>query len=136
MNLKTLGNGLKITSGFSTALWVVGLILGNIYLVALAIVILIIIIPVVYSKRDKLDEMFKGKDDLIIEDERTHLINEKASNMAFGISLGIIFYLGVVIVALRNSYPQLTLAGYTLFAVTALVLVIYFLSTVYYNRKY
>ncbi|HHY00477.1 MAG TPA: DUF2178 domain-containing protein [Methanothermobacter sp.] len=136
MNLKTLGNGLKITSGFSTALWVVGLILGNIYLVALAIVILIIIIPVVYSKRDKLDEMFKGKDDLIIEDERTHLINEKASNMAFGISLGIIFYMGVAIVALRNSYPQLTLAGYTLFAVTALVLVIYFLSTVYYNRKY
>lgn len=136
MNLKTLGNGLKITSGFSTALWVVGLILGNIYLVVLAIVILIIIIPVVYSKRDKLDEMFKGKDDLIIEDERTHLINEKASNMAFGISLGIIFYLGVVIVALRNSYPQLTLAGYTLFAVTALVLVIYFLSTVYYNRKF
>jgi uncharacterized membrane protein len=136
MNLKTLGNGLKITSGFSTALWVVGLILGNIYLVVLAIVILIIIIPVVYSKRDKLDEMFKGKDDLIIEDERTHLINEKASNMAFGISLGIIFYVGVAIVALRNSYPQLTLAGYTLFAVTALVLVIYFLSTVYYNRKY
>lgn len=136
MNLKTLGNGLKITSGFSTALWVVGLILGNIYLVALAIVILIIIIPVVYSKRDKLDEMFKGKDDLIIEDERTHLINEKASNMAFGISLGIIFYVGVAIVALRNSYPQLTLAGYTLFAVTALVLAIYFLSTVYYNRKY
>jgi len=80
--------------------------------------------------------MFKGKDDLIIEDERTHLINEKASNMAFGISLGIIFYVGVAIVALRNSYPQLTLAGYTLFAVTALVLVIYFLSTVYYNRKY
>ncbi|MDD3754535.1 MAG: DUF2178 domain-containing protein [Methanobacterium sp.] len=136
MNLKTLGNGLKITSGFSTALWVVGLILGNIYLVVLAIVILIIIIPVVYSKRDKLDEMFKGKDDLIIEDERTHLINEKASNMAFGISLGIIFYVGVAIVALRNSYPQLTLAGYTLFAVTALVLVIYFLSTVYYNRKF
>jgi len=136
MDLKTLGNALKIISGFSTALWVVGLILGNIYLVALAIVILIIIIPVVYSKRDKLDEMFKGKDDLIIEDERTHLINEKASNMAFGISLGIIFYLGVVIVALRNSYPQLTLAGYTLFAVTALVLAIYFLSTVYYNRKY
>lgn len=136
MDLKTLGNALKIISGFSTALWVVGLILGNIYLVVLAIVILIIIIPVVYSKRDKLDEMFKGKDDLIIEDERTHLINEKASNMAFGISLGIIFYVGVAIVALRNSYPQLTLAGYTLFAVTALVLVIYFLSTVYYNRKY
>ena len=136
MNLKTLGNALKITSGFITALWVVGLIVGNISLVALAIVMLFVIIPVVYVKRDKLDEMFKGKDDLIIEDERTHLINEKASNMAFGISLGIIFYLGVVIVALRNSYPQLTLAGYTLFAVTALVLAIYFLSTVYYNRKY
>ena len=37
MNLKTLGNALKITSGFITALWVVGLIVGNIYLVALAI---------------------------------------------------------------------------------------------------
>ncbi|HHT19388.1 MAG: DUF2178 domain-containing protein [Euryarchaeota archaeon] len=136
MNLKTLGNALKITSGFITALWVVGLIVGNIYLVALAIVMLIIIIPVVYAKRDKLDEMFKGKDDLIIEDERTRLIYEKASNMALGISLAIIIYAGVVIVALRNSYPQFTLVGYTLFAVTALFLVIYFLSTVYYKRKY
>ena len=97
---------------------------------------LIIIIPVVYAKRDKLDEMFKGKDDLIIEDERTRLIYEKASNMALGISLAIIIYAGVVIVALRNSYPQFTLVGYTLFAVTALFLVIYFLSTVYYKRKY
>ena len=136
MNLKTSGNALKITSGFITALWVVGLIVGNIYLVALAIVMLIIIIPVVYAKRDKLDEMFKGKDDLIIEDERTRLIYEKASNMALGISLAIIIYAGVVIVALRNSYPQFTLVGYTLFAVTALFLVIYFLSTVYYKRKY
>ncbi|OPZ93244.1 MAG: hypothetical protein BWY74_01205 [Firmicutes bacterium ADurb.Bin419] len=134
--MKTLGNALKITSGFITALWVVGLIVGNIYLVALAIVMLIIIIPVVYAKRDKLDEMFKGKDDLIIEDERTRLIYEKASNMALGISLAIIIYAGVVIVALRNSYPQFTLVGYTLFAVTALFLVIYFLSTVYYKRKY
>ncbi|HOI39095.1 MAG TPA: DUF2178 domain-containing protein [Methanobacterium sp.] len=136
MNLKTLGNALKITSGFITALWVVGLIVGNIYLVALAIAMLIVIIPVVYVKRDQLDEMFKGKDDLIIEDERTHLINEKASNMALGISLAIIIYVGVIIVALRNSYPQLTLAGYTLFAVAALFLVIYFLSGIYYRRKY
>lgn len=136
MNLKTLGNALKITSGFITALWVVGLIVGNIYLVLLAIMMLIIIIPVVYVKRDKVDEMFRGKDDHIVEDERTHLINEKASNMAFGISLAIIIYVAVVIVALRNSYPQLTLAGYTLFAVTALFLVIYFLSRVYYNGKY
>lgn len=136
MNLKTLGNALKITSGFITALWVVGLIVGNISLVALAIVMLFVIIPVVYVKRDQLDEMFKGKDDLIIEDERTHLINEKASNMALGISLAIIIYVGVIIVALRNSYPQLTLAGYTLFAVAALFLVIYFLSGIYYRRKY
>jgi len=136
MNLKTLGNALKITSGFITALWVVGLIVGNISLVALAIVMLFVIIPVVYVKRDKLDEMFKGKDDLIIEDERTHLINEKASNMALGISLAIIIYVGVIIVALRNSYPQLTLAGYTLFAVAALFSVIYFLSGIYYRRKY
>ncbi len=136
MNLKTLGNALKITSGFITALWVVGLIVGNISLVALAIVMLFVIIPVVYVKRDKLDEMFKGKDDLIIEDERTHLINEKASNMALGISLAIIIYVGVIIVALRNSYPQLTLAGYTLFAVAALFLVIYSLSGIYYRRKY
>ncbi len=136
MNLKTLGNALKITSGFITALWVVGLILANFYLVLLAIMMLIIIIPVVYVKRDKLDEMFKGKDDPIIEDERTHLINEKASNMALGISLAIIIYVAVVIVALRNTYPQLTLAGYTLFAVAALFLVIYFLSTTYYGRKY
>lgn len=136
MDLKTLGNSLKITSGFITALWVVGLILGNIYLVALAIVMLVVIIPVIYVKRDKLDEMFKGKGDLIFEDERTHLINEKASNMALGISTAVLIYVAVVIVALRNNYPQLSMAGYTLFAVVAFYLVVYFLSRQYYGRKY
>ncbi len=69
---------------------------------------LIIIIPVVYAKRDKLDEMFKGKDDLIIEDERTRLIYEKASNMALGNILGNNHLRGCSNCGIKKQLPQFT----------------------------
>lgn len=136
MNLKNLGIILKITSGFLTALWIVGLILGNIYLVLMAISMLIIIIPVIYFYRNNLKEIFQGDGEIIVEDERTQLINEKAATMTLGIFLAVIIYVAVVIIAVRNNYPQFSMAGYTLFSSAAFCLVLYVISRFYYNRKY
>lgn len=34
------------------------------------------------------------------------LINEKAATMTLGISVAVLIYVAVVVIALRNSYPQ------------------------------
>jgi len=136
VNLHYLGIFLKIVSGFITALWVLGLILGNIYLVLIAILILIIIIPIIYYYRDSLKEIFQGDSEVIIEDERTQLINEKSATMALGVSTAVIIYAAIIMVALRNTYPRFSIVGYTLFTVAAFILVFYAIGRLYYNRKY
>lgn len=137
MNLEKLGLTLKITSGFITALWVVGLIIGNIYLVLLAFILLLtVVMPVIYIYRHNLKEIFQGDPGVIVEDERTRLINDKAATMTLGISVAVLMYVAVVIVALRNSYPQFTLVGYALFVSALFSLLLYFISRAYYNRKY
>ncbi|MDO9045045.1 MAG: DUF2178 domain-containing protein [Methanobacteriaceae archaeon] len=135
MNLKQQGMILKIVSAFATGLWVAGLIIGSIYLVLLAILIVIIEIPIIYLKKDNLKEMFQG-DGNVVEDERTQLINEKASSMTLGIFLAVIFYVGIIILALRDSFPEWTLTGYTLIGSAVSCLAIYMISRVYYSQKY
>ena len=135
MNFKKQGMILKITSAFATGLWVAGLIIGSIYLVLLAILIVIIEIPIIYIKRDYLKEMFQG-DGNVVEDERTQLINEKASTMTLGIFIAVIIYVGIIILALRNSFPEWTLTGYTLIGSAVVCLAIYGISHIYYSRKY
>ncbi|MCK7477110.1 MAG: hypothetical protein M0C28_06065 [Candidatus Moduliflexus flocculans] len=71
MNLKNQGIILKIVSVFVTGLWVAGLIIGSIYLVLLAILIVLVEIPIVYIKRDSLKAMFQESDGKVVEDERT-----------------------------------------------------------------
>ncbi len=127
---------LKILSVFITGLWFAGLILANIYVIALAIILLGAEGIVLYINRDNLKEIFQGDSTAIIEDERTQLINEKASTMTLGILIAVMIYACVIIVALRNSYPQFQQAGYTLFAVAVFCFVLYFSSRAYYMRKY
>ncbi|MDO8871092.1 MAG: DUF2178 domain-containing protein [Methanobacteriaceae archaeon] len=135
MNLKKQGMILKIVSAFVTGLWVAGLIIGSIYLVLLAILVVIIEIPIIYIKRDNLKDMFQG-DGNVVEDERTQLINEKASTMTLGIFIAVIIYVGIIILALRNSFPEWTLTGYTLIGSAVVCLVIYGISRIHYSRKY
>jgi uncharacterized membrane protein len=135
MNFKKQGMILKIVSAFVTGLWVAGLIIGSIYLVLLAILIVIIEIPIIYIKRDNIKEMFQGDGD-VVEDERTQLINEKASSMTLGIFLAVIIYMGIIILALRNSFPEWFLTGYILIGSAVVCLVIYGISRIYYSRKY
>lgn len=127
---------IKILSVFISGLWIAGLILANIYIIILAIVLLIALGIVLYLHRDNLKEIFQGDSTVIVEDERTQLINEKAATMTLGILIAVIIYAGIIIVALRNSYPHLLQAGYIMFAVAFFCFILYFGSRAYYSRKY
>lgn len=127
---------LKILSVFITGLWVAGLILANIYIVLLAIILLMALCVVLYIHKDNLEEIFQKDSKVVVEDERTQLINEKAATMTFGIFVAVIIYVGIIIVALRDSYPQFLQAGYTLFLATVFCFILYFASRAYYNRKF
>lgn len=127
---------IKILSVFITGLWIAGLLLANIYIIILAIVFLIALGTVLYIHRDNLKEIFQKDSNAIVEDERTQLINEKAATMTLGVLIAVIIYAGIIIVALRNSYPQFLQAGYTLFIVALFCFILYFSSRIYYSRKY
>lgn len=121
---------------FITGLWIAGLILGNIYIILLAIMLLIALSIVLYIHRDNLKEIFQADSDVIVEDERTQLINEKAATMTFGIFLAVIIWVAIIIVTLRDTYPQYMSVAYTLFASGIFCFVLYFASRAYYSRKY
>lgn len=127
---------IKILSVFITGLWIVGLILGNIYVIILALILLTALSIVLYIHRDNLKEIFQGDSSVIVEDERTQLINEKAATMTLGVFLAVIIWVGIVILALRNSYPQFLQMGYTLFLAAIFCFILYFSARIYYNRKY
>jgi Predicted membrane protein len=127
---------IKILSVFITGLWIAGLILANIYIIILAVVLLVALSSVLYVHRDNLKEIFQSDSNVIVEDERTQLINEKAATMTLGSLIAVMIYVGIIIVALRNSYPQFLQAGYTLFAVVLSCFILYFASRAYYTHKY
>lgn len=127
---------IKILSIFITGLWIAGLLLANIYIIMLAVVFLIALSTVLYIHRDNLKEIFQKDSKAIVEDERTQLINEKAATMTLGALIAVIIYVGIILVALRDSYPQFLQAGYTLFVVALFCFILYFSSRIYYTRKY
>lgn len=134
MNEKNLKILFILASMIQSVLWVVGLLLANIWFVLAAIIVVLITLPLVYIHRNDISEMFQGKD--IMEDERTELINEKSSTVTLGALIGIILYAGLIIISMRNSYPDIQLAGYTLFATAVLALIINTISRIYYKRRY
>lgn len=127
---------IKILSVFITGLWIAGLVLANIYIIILAVVFLIALSTVLYIHRDNLKEIFQKGSNAIVEDERTKLINEKAATMTLGVLMAVIIYAGIILVALRNSYPQFLQAGYTLFIVALFCFILYFASRAYYTHRY
>jgi uncharacterized membrane protein len=72
---------------------------------------------------------------VVFEDERTQLINEKAATMTLGMLVAKIIWMGIIVLALRNRYPQYQSRGYLLIAVAMLCFILYFTARVYYNRK-
>jgi uncharacterized membrane protein len=135
MDLKTLRNILIIASTIQTVLWVAGLILANVTLVLLALITTISILPAVYIHREDITEMFQNSDE-IVEDERTQLIDEKSSTIALGAFIGTIIYVGLIIVSLRNVYPQFLVTGYVLLITALFGFILSIISRTYYKRRY
>lgn len=127
---------IKIFSVFITGLWVAGVIVGNVYVIILALALLVALSVILLIHRDNLKEIFQGDGSVVVEDERTQLINEKAATMTLGILVTIILWIGIIILAIRNSYPQYQSMGYTMIAVALLCFVLYFSARIYYSRKY
>lgn len=117
-----------------SVLWILGLLFANIWFVLAAIIVVLIILPLVYRYKDDISGMFQGKN--IMEDERTELINEKSSTVTLGVLIATILYVGLIIVSMRNSLPELQLAGYTLFATAVFALIINIISRIYYKGRY
>jgi uncharacterized membrane protein len=117
-----------------SVLWILGLLFANIWLIIAAIIVVLLVLPMVYKHKDEISGMFQGKN--IMEDERTELINEKSSTVTLGVVIATVLYMGLMIVSLRNSFPDLQLAGYTLFATAVFALIINVISRMYYKRRY
>jgi uncharacterized membrane protein len=135
MDLKTLKNILIIASAIQTVLWVAGLILANVTLVVLALITTISTLPAVYIHREDITEMFQNSDE-IVEDERTQLIDEKSSTITLGAFIGTIIYVGLIIVSLRNVYPQFLVTGYALLITALFGVILSIISRTYYKRRY
>ncbi|AXV39661.1 DUF2178 domain-containing protein [Methanobacterium sp. BAmetb5] len=78
--------------------------------------------------RRKLDE--------VTEDERTKVIAGDASRMAMILFLVVITAVGIVVLALKNVFPQYTQAGITLCDASGLLVILYTGTYWYYNKKY
>lgn len=134
MNEKSLKILFILTSMVQTVLWVLGLLFANVWLIIAAMIVVLLVLPLVYRHKDEISGMFQGKN--IMEDERTELINEKSSTITLGVVIATVLYVGFMIVSLRNSFPDLQLAGYTLFATAVFALIINVVSRMYYKRRY
>lgn len=136
MNQKNLRNMLITVSAIQSVLWIAGLIFANVTLVILALIIIIAVLPLVYIHRDDISEMFQRDSSKIVEDERTQLINDKSSTLTLGVLLATIIYAGLIIVSLRNVYPQFLITGYALLITAFYGLLISIISLTYYKRRY
>jgi uncharacterized membrane protein len=136
MNQKTLKIILILASLSQSVLWIAGLIFANVGLVIAAIIIVIAILPMVYLNRADITAMFQRDKYQIVEDERTQMINEKSSTIALGAFIGTIIYVGLILVALRNVYPQFLITGYVLLLTALFGLIISIISRTYYKRRY
>lgn len=134
MNEQSLKILFILTSFTQSVLWIMGLVFANVWCVLAAIIIVLIILPLVYIHRNEISTMFQRKN--IVEDERTELINEKSSTATLGILIATVIYVGLIIVSMRNVYPEFQLAGYTLFITAIFALIINIISRAYYKRRY
>lgn len=72
----------------------------------------------------------------ITVDERTHKISEKAASTTFRIFLPVIAMIGLVLILLRNRYPDTEELGFVLSSLACGLLAIYLVFYGYYSKKY
>lgn len=80
--------------------------------------------------------IYKKKTNEILEDERITKVSEKASRIAIVLFSISIAFIGMLLIILKNDYPDLTQAGFTLSYAAVALLTLYYIFYWYYNKKY
>ncbi len=72
----------------------------------------------------------------VIEDERIHQVNQKASGIVFQITVVSFAIGGAILIAMRKTYPDYTNLGFFMVHVSFAIMVLYGLLYMHYNREY
>ena len=72
----------------------------------------------------------------ILEDERIVKVSEKASKIAMVVFSISIAFMGMFLIILRDDYPDLTQAGFTLSYAAVALLGLYYIFYWYYDKRY
>ncbi|MCQ2972969.1 MAG: DUF2178 domain-containing protein [archaeon] len=111
-----------------TILGIIGIITTDILYYIIALILTCIKLPLVYKNRDNLDSFFSKRNGKTIEDERTKLLDGKASNATLGITIALIINIVVVILILRNVYPFLMSTAIILIVILIISLISYVIT--------
>lgn len=133
MNDKHLIIIISALSVLTTILCIIGIIEKNIIYYLIALILTCINLPISYKKRDTLDEFFSKKGEKVIEDERTKLIEAKASNIAYAIDTVLIINIIVIILILRDAYPNLVPLAMILIIIKVISLICFIIGKKYYS---
>jgi uncharacterized membrane protein len=80
--------------------------------------------------------ILKCKMDGIVEDERIHQVNQKASWIVFQIIVISFALGGSTLIAMRKTYPGYINLGFFMVYVSCAIMVLYGLLYTHYNREY
>jgi uncharacterized membrane protein len=72
----------------------------------------------------------------VMEDERIHQVNQKASWIVFQITVISFAIGGAIFIAMRKIYPGYTNLGFFMAYVSCAIMVLYGLLYMHYNREY
>lgn len=72
----------------------------------------------------------------ILEDERIVKVSEKASKIVMVVFSISIAFMGMFLIILRDEYPDLTQAGFTLSYAAVALLGLYYIFYWYYDKRY
>lgn len=72
----------------------------------------------------------------VMEDERIHQVNQRASWIVFQITVISFAIGGAILIAMRKTYPGYTNLGFFMAYVSCAIMVLYGLLYIHYNREY
>jgi len=99
----------------------------------LAVVAVVAGTALLYLLRKKVIQLLKTQNEAI-EDEMVYKISERASRMTLQIYMMTAAIVGMVLVALREQYPQYAHTGFTLAFSVCAMLIVYLFMYGYYRR--
>lgn len=125
MNLKQLKYTVILLYVIICLVCVLGLIASDIYLFVAATVLLVLTVPIQLNNPD-----------IFQKEKRLSIGNQEAFKHSFYISNIIFFYVAILILTWRNTYPQYTIVGYTLLIVIFVECVIYRIIQKHNEKEY